>query len=376
MTHSEIQDLLEAYVDDALDRPTRKLVETHLEDCAECRAILDGVAEVDLSGLTGGAVDERMLKRSVRKAMRRTVIDAVLAIGTAWLVIWMIGALLLQPLVVNRGGRAAQAARATVDTALMFNPGVTVTDIQIDSGWLSRTVTVELATQVGSGTDPKGNLSSRIGLVGFGDESGGDLFPFINEDASGTIDAAGLRRLGESTVATVHIQFLETMPMAEAQQLADSPTNDIRVTWAGFATSSLSLNEISGDSLGYGTIGYPTCGVELPDADFFGASSASSSGTGFYSPASIEVARQGVVAALDNLSVSAVVGNMGSRSAGDDEQIRQAIAFLTQGDPGVRSLVVTGPSVELAAFLDLIDQESAGLLAVDFYNWSSPICGR
>ncbi len=376
MTHSEIQDLLEGYVDDALDRPTRKLVETHIEDCAECQAILDDVAEVDLSGLAGGAVNERMLKRSIRRAMQRTVVDAVLAIGAAWIIIWFIGAALLQPLVVNRSGRAAQAARATIDSAIMFNPGITVTDIQIDSHWLSRVVTAELATQVGSATEPAGEVSSRIGMFQFGDRSGGRFFPFINRDASQTIDGDGLMRLGESTVATVQILFAEPISSAEAQRLADSTSNDVRVIWAGFAMSATPPFEASANNLGSGAVGYATCGVRLPDDDFFGASSAGSSGTGTSSPATIDDARRHVIAALENLASSPAVGQIGTPSTGEAGQIREVIGYLSQGDPGVMSLVATGPSVELAGFLDQADHPDAVLLGVDFYNWSTPICGR
>ena len=372
MTHSEIQDLLEAFVDDALDRPTRKLVETHVAGCKECQAILDDVAEVDLSGLAGGAVDERQLKKSVRKAMRRTIADAVMAIIAAWIIIWFIGAALLQPLVVNRSGRAAQAARATVESAIMFNPGATLTDIQIDSKWLSRLVTADLALQIGAGTESIGQVESRIGMFRFGDPSGGSFMPYLNTESSSTIDEASLQRLGESTVATVQLYFDDRLSMTKAQELADSTANDVRVIWAGFPTAPPASDGSTRDD-GLGLVGYATCGVHLPDDDFFGASSASSSGTDSGSPASIEDAKAQLMRALTNLNDAELASSIASVRG--DTDVQQNLHYLSS-DNQVTVLVVTGPSQEVAGFIEEAGQPSAVLLGVDFYNWSTPICGR
>ena len=48
MSHDQIQDLLEGYVDETLDRGTRRQVEAHLAGCEECRAILEGIPPVEL----------------------------------------------------------------------------------------------------------------------------------------------------------------------------------------------------------------------------------------------------------------------------------------------------------------------------------------
>jgi len=376
MTHSEIQDLLEAFVDDALDRPTRKLVEAHVADCAECQSILDDVAAVDLSGLVGGVVDEKMLKRSVRKAMRRTIADAVLVLVAGWIIIWFIGAALLQPLVVNRSGRAASAARATVDMAIMLNPGVTITDVQIDSNWLSRVVTAEVGMAVGTATQPRGTIATRIGAFRFSGESGASFFPYVNSDSSTTIDPPGLMRLGDATVATVQVWFDEPISLARAQQLADSPANDVRVIWAGFPTSVSSSDPSMAENFGNGMIGYGTCGASFPEDDFFGATSASFSGTGMFEPASIQNALDQVRRSLVNLAASPAVADAATFGPNGPEEVAAATNLLSTDDPGVISLVVTGPSVEVAGFLKETGVPIAGLLGVDFYNWSSPICGR
>lgn len=369
MTHEEIQDLLEAYVDDALDRPMRKMVDAHLAGCIECRAILDDVPEIDLSGLTGGSVDERMLKRSVRRAMRRTILDAAFVLIAAWILVWFIAAALIQPLVVNRTGRAASGARATVESAIMFNPGLTITDITIDSSWLSRLVTAEASLQVGSAAQPVGQVASRIGLVGFGDESRGAFFPHLDSSTSNTVDSPGLARLGDATVATIQVQFDEPISVVEAQSLADSTANDIRVIWAGFPTSSLPF-----DGGPFGLLGYGTCGVSLPDDSFFGASSASSGGSTPNSLSSIHDALDHVRRALANLEASPAASTMVGIAGAD--QLRSARGFLASDDPGVLTLVATGPSTELVGFLNEAGVAQATLLGVSFYNWSNPICGR
>jgi hypothetical protein len=376
MTHSEIQDLLEAYVDDALDRPTRKLVESHIAGCSECQAILDDVAEVDLSGLSGGVVNEKLLKRSVRKAMRRTIADAVLVLVAGWIIIWFVCAALLQPLVVNRSGRAASAARATIDTAIMLNPGITITDVQIDSNWLSRVVTAEVGMAVGTSTKPAGTIASRIGAFRFSGESGASFFPYINSDSSTTIDAPGLMRLGDATVATVQVWFDEPISLARAQQFADSAANDVRVIWAGFPTSVSSSDPSMAENFGNGVIGYGTCGASFPEDDFFGASSASFSGTGMFYPASIQNALDQVRRSLVNLAASPAISDAATFGPNGPEEVAAATNLLGTDDPGVASLVVTGPSVEIAGFLKEADIPFAALLGVDFYNWSTPICGR
>lgn len=378
MTHSEIQDLLEAYVDDALDRPTRKLVESHVSGCEECQAILDDVAEVDLSGLSGGVVDKKLLKRSVRKAMRRTIADAVLVLVAGWIIVWFIGAALLQPLVVNRSGRAASAARATIDTAIMLNPGVTITDVQIDSNWLSRLVTAEVGMAVGTSTKPAGTIASRIGAFTFGGEpgSGGGFFSYVNNASSTTIDGPGLMRLGDATVATVQVQFEKPISLAEAQQFADSPASDVRVVWAGFPTSDGWSDPGKADGLGMGLLGYATCGTSFPEEDFFGATSASFSGNGMLEPASIQGALDQVRRSLVNLEASPAVSDIATFSPNGSGEVRAAAEHMASEDPGVVSLVVTGPSVEIAGFLKEAGVPIAVLLGVDFYNWSTPICGR
>jgi predicted anti-sigma-YlaC factor YlaD len=123
VSHEEIQDLLEDYVDDRLDRETRKLVDDHLKTCAECRQILDDVAPVDVSALGALTYDEATMRRIVRRSLFRTAWNTLLLLFAGWIALWFFAALVIQPLVVNRGGRAADIVQATVDLGIMLNPG-------------------------------------------------------------------------------------------------------------------------------------------------------------------------------------------------------------------------------------------------------------
>lgn len=377
-THEEIQDLLEGYVDETLDRDTYRVVAEHLAGCEECRTILDGVAPVDLSGLVGGAVDQRTLRRSVRRAMWRTVIDAALMLVALVMTVWLVGTLVFQPLIVNRGGRAAAAARATYDLAVMFNDGASVSSFDIDSTSFQRTFTVDLSLPVGSGLVDMGTVSTRIAMVGFGDADGGRLTPYVENLDTGGDAQERLERLGSGTVATVAVRFDEPISIGRAQQLADSSAHDVRVVWAGFPVDA--TEERSGIPFNPGSIvGYGTClGPERLDDDYFGATSAGGGGPSIrFWPASIDGALTEVRRALSNLvEHPALATELPDPEAGSPERIQQALAYLSQPDPGVVSLVVTGPTAEILGFLNEADTTWTSVLAVDLYNWTIPVCGR
>ncbi len=377
-THDEIQDLLEGYVDETLDRETYRAVDEHLAGCEECRTILDEVAPVDLSGLAGGAVDERVLRRSVRRAMRRTVIDAALTLLALVMAVWLVGVFVIQPLIVNRGGRAAAASRATYDLAIMFNEGATVTDFKIDSTSFRRVFTVDLSLPVGSGLAELGSVSTRLGIVGLGGAGGGRWWPFVDNLDTGGDARERLELLGSGTVATVSVRFSDPISIGRAQQLADSTAHDVRVVWAGFPVDA--TEERSGLLFESGsTVGYGTClGPETLGDDFFGATSADGgSGSIAFWPASIDKALTEVRRALGNLvDHPNLIADLAVPEPSSPERVEQALTYLSRPDPGVVSLVVTGPTAEILGFLGETEEARASVLAVDLYNWSIPVCGR
>lgn len=379
MKHADIQDLLEGYVDDRLDRPTRKLVDEHLKECSECREILDDVAPVDISALGTTVYDERAMRRTIRRSMFRTAWNTVLLLFAGWIALWIFAALVLQPLVVNRGGRAADIARASIDLGIMLNPGVALTDGAISSGLFSRQVDLDFAVPVGGGLEPAFSKSTDINMFGLMDRPG-----ISNSNDYGQFQGEALDQLsnlGESTVATTSLWFDSPVTMDEAQAIADDG-GAFRVVWAGFDASLGRVAPLEAPGwTAAGTLGYTTChhlpGNELGD-DLLGATSAGfGQGMAFlFGRASLDAARNSVVAALTNIaSRDELVDYVVQPYHDDRNDISELVAEL-RTDPKVTVLVVTGPSSAIAEYLATEPGVSANVLSVDFYNWSDGICGR
>lgn len=365
MTHDEIQDLLEGYVDETLDRRTRRQVDAHLAVCEECRAILEGVSPVEL-GDVSATWDERGMRRAVRRSMVRMAADALLLLFVAWLLAWILSLLILQPFILNRGDRAVAATIATVDVAIMLNPGVTIEEYSYRSGMAARFTEVDLALPVGSAMMSLGTVDSRIGLFGFGDTDGGRLFPYLSE---GTDRGGGEERLeavGAGTVATVALWFEPTLDVADAQAVVDSEA-DVSVVWAGFEVTG----EDGSDLAQGGILGYGTCGsfpITVPAA---AGSSGGGSGTTLGGPASVDEALDETRRAIGNLFEHPVL-LAGLGASVDDAS--GALARLEQ--PQVAELVVTGPTPEVLRFIENAEPDAVSVIEFDFINWSQPPCGR
>lgn len=375
MNHEEAQELLEDYVDERLDPPVRHQLEKHLSRCSECRSILDGVAPVDLAAMATADVNERTLRRSVRRALWRTVIDAagmliLLAVGLA-----VISTLVVHPLLMNRDGRAAAAARATYDVVGLFNEGAIVTDFSIDSGAFDRTFTATAQMPVGAGGADLGTVSSRIGLFGFGGADGGTFWPFVDSDSriQGVAQDV-LGRLGDGAVATVSVRFYEPISVDHAQLLADSPGSDVSVVWAGFLLSEADPAVAASDPLRM--LGYSTCtGTDQIPPKVFASSSASAGGSFGASPPSVRNALQEVRRSLNHLAENPDVAAE-LLGGGVEEAVQRAATYVAGTDPQVETLVVTGPTDEILRFFEQADTRDGLVLAVDFYNWAGPVCGR
>jgi hypothetical protein len=120
---------------------------------------------------------------------------------------------------------------------------------------------------------------------------------------------------------------------------------------------------------------------DVPDDETLQASSAGFSRgyTSTFSPASITTAlsstREGLKRILDSTELTSAFLD---RRPGTEEAARKVLDLLTESDPAVRTLVITGPSPEISAFLSdpSTPENVASVLAVDFYNWATPVCGR
>lgn len=374
MTHEQVQDLLEAYVDETLERATRAEVDHHLRDCDECRTILEGVPAVQLQLAAPGQFDERAMRKAVRTTLVRLAADVVMIVVVGFLVVMLLSWLVFQPFLINRGGRAAAATQATEDLAVMYNPGAVLTDRLHSSGIVSRTSEATVAYPVGTEMVELGTLRTKIGLLSFGAAEGGSVFPYLassGADAPAGEIAEQLMQVGDGTVTTVELHFDPPVSLARARELADSPL-DVRVVWAGFATSD---NEPRGIGLEPdGVVGYDMCDYRDSDPDLLAAPSGGGSGGVFTQAPSVERALDATRAAIANLLSHPELVD-GIRSGVSLESVTAAGDYLA-GDPGVRTLVVTGPTPEVRRFITEAAPTYAGVRGIDFSNWYQPLCGR
>jgi hypothetical protein len=365
VNHEEIQDRLEGYVDETLDRETRREVDAHLATCAECQAILEEVAPVELGDGGSSAWAPVDMRRAVRRSMFRVALDTVLLLIATILVAWLLSLTLLHPLVINRGGRAEAATVATVDLAVMFNPGASLTEYAYSSHLLGRTSQAIVVLPVGNDTRELASIESRIGLFAFGDADGGRLFPFFSGGEQPLGGEDRLEAVADGTVATVQLSYQTPIDLASAEKLA-ATVADVRVVWAGFSVGGLESGLAPTGVLGYGT-----CDQRSIDPSGAPGSSGGGSGEGLGHPVSVARALSETVRALGNLvDHPDLIQGIGATP----EELDAALGELET--PRVSSLVVTGPTQEVLRFIDEATPDAVGVLAIDFMNWFEPLCGR
>lgn len=368
-THDEALALMAAYIDGTLPAGDVARLEPHIADCTTCRALLDDREGVDLGEATQPPFDERALRSSVRRTLLRTAgYSAVLVVLLA-LALFIGSNLIIQPLLMNAGGRAEAVARATFDLAPMVNEGTVIEEFSIDSGFAHRTFTVQLGLPLGSAVVDAGTVTSGLALSGIGP---GSIWPFADGPEPNPVPAASLlSRLGTASVATVAARLPQPLDLTAAQALADDPRADVDVVWAGFVISALTPEEAAADPLR--TLGYSTCSDDrLPDS-LFGSPSANAGG-------SFGVQAPSVIDALEKVRTTV------ERLAGDDrvlnalplgwrDSLRAAADHLSRTPTApVETLVVTGPAEEVLRFLETAGIVNAQVLAVDFFNWTGSAC--
>ena len=363
MTHEDLQDLLEGYVDETLDRATRRTVDSHLAECAECRQILDDVAPVDLGEVPSGTWTPRDMRRAVRRSLFRVALDAVIIVFSIWLVAWALSLLVVHPLVIDRGGRAAAAVTATADLGIMFNPGASIDEYEFRTDFLGVGVSVGLVTAVGADTVEVGTLESHLGPLAFGSRDTGRLSPRLSDPSEPVAGTNPLAGLPAGTVTTTEIGFEPPLDMTWATELAETDL-DVRVIWAGFAVDG-ELQELGGP------VGYSTCETTRQKTAVSSLSSGGGSGTPFSASPSVARAAELTSAALaDMLSYPVLLDGIGATVS----EAEAALVMLEQ--PTVVSLVVTGPTQEIVDFIDDAGPSWIQVMDVDFDNWYRTLCGR
>jgi hypothetical protein len=291
-----------------------------------------------------------------------------------WIVVWFLSILLFQPLVVNRGGRAIAAIQASIDIPTMINPGASVTGGQIQSGIFEREVEIDLVLPVGSGVRTLGPLSLRLGALNLVGVDQFEPWPYLVETDFLGSAREQLANLGGGTVSTVQLFWTDFMTVAESQAIADETEHDVRVIWAGFDVLSQTgpISWVPGGILGYGTC----VGPETFDEELLGATSASFHRSVNQQPTSIQGALTSANIGLANLLEHPELLAYIHSSDGDSEV--RAVAASLERESLVRTLVITGPSDEIASFLDgySSDEVTGQVLAIDFYDWNPGLCGR
>jgi hypothetical protein len=258
------------------------------------------------------------------------------------------------------------ATIATVDLAVMGNPGAAVEEYAYRSGVLTRTSEVDLVLPVGSAVKDLGAIDSRIGLVGFGDAGGGPLVPHLSDETDRSLGEESLRAVDEGTVATVALWFENGLEVDEAQTMLDSDA-DVSGIWAGFEAAA----DQGSDLAPAGVLGYGTCGSHPVTVSGAAGSSGGGSGTAFGAPASVtdalEETRRAVGNLIDHPDLLAGVG----------ATVNDAMVALQRLEsPRVIEIVATGPTKEILRFIDEVAPDAVSVLEIDFMNWSEPPCAR
>lgn len=367
MSHEEMQDLLEGYVEETLDRHTRRLVDEHLGGCEECRSILDGVAPVELGEAPLGSWGAREMRRAVRRGLFRVAFDAILVVLAIWLAAWGLSLAILHPLLIDRDDRPGAALRATADLAVMYNPGASVAEYEHRSDFLGMSAEVKLVTAVGTDLVDLGAVESHLGLFAFGSLQTGRLFPDLSDTDLALGGTEHLLTIPEGTVSTVQLQYEDPIDLEDATRLVETP-HDVRVTWAGFAVDD---PESTGSLALGGIVGYSACDSRPIEGEVSSGSSGGGSRSPFSEASSVARAADLVRGAVGNLLAHPeLLDGMGASVT----EAEQALARLER--PMVRSLTVTGPTDQVIEFVDDAVPDSIAVVDIEFTNWFQPLCGR
>lgn len=352
MNHDDAVGKLDAFLADELPAGERPEMEHHIASCPDCQALL---APVELDDSVGSPDDDGV-RRSVRRAMRRTAVDAAALAVIVILVFGMFSLFILQPLLIGRGDRGQQAARATWEAPMLFNPGVSVTRLRTTPGLLDRTVTSDVGIALGVGTQQLDPMTTSISLFDI------DIERVASFDEPAYVSNV-LDGLDDGTVVTVHVSLPRPIGEDAAQALAEDPGHDVRITWVGFDVTSSE----------FPVVGYPVCrSIDTPSNELFGAPSASAGGTTGSAPVDVASAIDSAIDAVGELAGHDEVAD----ALGGDAALRSLSEALTTSRPNVASVVVTGPTPEVGSFLADLGVPDGAVLAVGFYNWGSPVCGR
>lgn len=380
MEHHVARDLLGPYVEDDLEADTKAELEQHLEECDECRALVEETeAPVDLtSAVFEGdlAWDEKRMRKTVRSTLLRVVSGVVSIWIIGLIVVSAVSAFAFQPLVIDRGDRARTAGIATWDLPVLVTPGASVDTWTTDATLFGRDLRVELVRLVGSEPQPLGVFETDLGVFRFSERGVNAVNPYVGGSSRRFVPD----RLPEGTVVTVQLLWLDRpISVAEAQALVPDQT-EAALLWAGFDVSPAlppGLDRFPGDPglmLGYHTCETPAI-LDL-EGPFFSSGFAMSGGnvTGcFFQPPSVAHALEQTRRATTNLASDAdLIEALQASSTESLQNIENVAAWLADNQPTVTALVITGPTANVTHIVETSGADDAVQLDVDFWNWPTP----
>lgn len=372
---------LRAYLADELDPDAERTIGDHLESCARCVEALDELEGPAVLPRTtppeAPAWDERRMRRAVRRTVLRTAFNAAALLLVGAILLQMVGWLVLHPVLVDRGDRTAQTVAATIDLPVMTIPGAELDQLISNPGVIRRGSEASFHRAVGSQLVALGTFTTRLGPFGItlpegreiweagptllAPRTGGDLSPVPFEP----------ERLGDGTAVTVELRWSEPVDLATADALA-AGSDDLAQLWVGFEVpgSPRQMDDTW-------TLGYSACGTiadHLRDAQ-----GAGFGGSGFRTWG--QEGARGAAHALGE--VRRATANLAALGWPDDdieahgalEDPAATAEALAATEPGVVSVVITGPTQQVAEVVDEHTPDQADLLELDFDRGAPEPCG-
>ncbi|MCC5949401.1 MAG: zf-HC2 domain-containing protein [Nitriliruptoraceae bacterium] len=375
---------LAGHLEDQLPAEESARIDEHLDGCARCVAALDALESPAVLPRTEAAdaseVDARWMRRSVRRTLLRTALNAAGLLLIGALGLQLLGALVFNPLFVERGDRVAQSVTASIDLPIMTIPGAEIRDVRSNPGILRRTTVVDVERPVGARAVRLGDYEARIGPVGMSPSAGPPTLvgfgPRLSEQPTDrSVVAFEPERLGEGTAVTVQLAWEDGRTPDEANAVADA-ADDLALLWVGFGTPG-SAPAIPGGHLGYGACHTVSPFIEETlTSGFVTGGFGTSGGFRAFPPEpgnGAQHALEQLRRATTNLAATGWLDTGTGEGPLDD--VAATATWLEDNDPDVLSVVLTGPTQAVAAAVEASDADTAGLLEVDFDRGAPQECG-
>lgn len=372
------RDALRRYLDEELPPDESTAVGEHLERCETCVEALDELSEPAPLPATNGApltYDARWMRRAMRRtllslAWRTAVLLVVVAVGAN-----LLGVLVIDPILINRGGRTPAHVTASVDLPVMMRPGAEIREFTSNSGVIRRTTEVEVERAVGAEQVSLGRYETRLGPLDVSMPSGTFITPRmgprLSEDAVDHSPVTFLPdRFGEGTAVTVELVWYDTIDRGTAARLHEDH-DAVALTWVGFALPDQE-HEDPWSRLGYGACAVSPERIGTPSMGGFGRG-------GFRAPPGEprgpDQALEQLRRATENLAQTGWLEGESMLEEHPLGDVQATATWLRDNDPDVASVVLTGATDDISEIVSASEPDTAYLLDVDFDRGPPEPCG-